>query len=388
MKPIYLDHNATTPLHPGVLESMLPLLREHYGNPSSVHRLGRVARVRLDEAREAVAALIQAHPREIVFTSGGTESDNWALVGGAFAFKNKGRHIITNKIEHAAILNCCKQLESLGFEVEYLDVDSKGFLDPERVRESLRSDTILVSVQHANSEIGTVQDIVSIGEIAKEMGVLMHTDAVQTAGKITVDINRLPVDLLSLSAHKIYGPKGVGALFIRRGSSTLTPLINGGGQEFKRRGGTENVPGIVGFGKAAEIAQANLNDNRMNLASLRDQLWNFIEKEIPDVERFGSPGQVLPNTLGLTFEGIGGGDLLMALDMEGIAVSTGSACSSGTLGPSHVLAALGVPETKIEGSVRISLGRDNTLEEIDRIGQVLKHSVERMRATNVREEFC
>lgn len=380
MKPIYLDHNATTPLAPEVLEAMLPVLREHFGNPSSIHSHGRFARVRMDEAREQVADLIHAHPGEIVFTSGGTESDNLAVQGAAFALQDKGRHIITSRIEHPAVLNACRELEKLGFEVDYLSVNRFGRVDLEQLQQVVNDKTILITIQQGNSEVGTLQDIRKIGEIARARGVLFHTDAVQSVGKVPVDVKELPVDLLSFSAHKLNGPKGAGALYLRKGCPKLYPLISGGGQEKKRRGGTENVAGIVGFGKACEIAKRQLESPGFNyLERIRDGLYQSITNVVSGVEFYGDRESRLPNTLSLGFEGVGGDTLLMGLDVEGISVSTGSACSSGSPLPSHVLLAMGIPEEKINGSLRFSVGWSNTRDEMERVSETLRRIIQRIR---------
>ena len=372
MQKIYLDHNATTPVLQEVLDVMLPFYRHGFGNPSSVHSEGRAARVRLDEAREQVAELIGAQSGEVVFTSGGSESNNFAILGVALASNNKKRHIVTCEVEHAAILNPLKQLECLGFQVECLPVDGVGRVDPERVKSALTESTVLVTIQHANSEVGTLQDIVEIGDCVRKKGILFHTDAVQSVGKIPVDVNDLPVDLLSISSHKIYGPKGVGALFIRRGTPALFSPVCGGGQEKKRRGGTENVPGIVGFGKACQIARDRMARGELEqLKKMRDRLWERIEQFIPNVEFFGCVENRLPNTLGCGFEGANGETLLIALDMEGISVSTGSACSSGMGSPSSVLSAMRLPLSKINSSLRFSLGWGNTFDDIDLVVKVL-----------------
>lgn len=380
MKPIYLDHNATTPLAPEVLEAMLPVLGEHFGNPSSIHSHGRFARVRMDEAREQVADLIHAHPGEIVFTSGGTESDNLAVQGAAFALQDKGRHIITSRIEHPAVLNACRELEKLGFEVDYLSVNRFGRVDLEQLQQVVNDKTILITIQQGNSEVGTLQDIRKIGEIARARGVLFHTDAVQSVGKVPVDVKELPVDLLSFSAHKLNGPKGAGALYLRKGCPKLYPLISGGGQEKKRRGGTENVAGIVGFGKACEIAKRQLESPGFNyLERIRDGLYQSITNVVSGVEFYGDRESRLPNTLSLGFEGVGGDTLLMGLDVEGISVSTGSACSSGSPLPSHVLLAMGIPEEKINGSLRFSVGWSNTRDEMERVSETLRRIIQRIR---------
>ena len=382
MRSIYLDHNATTPLDPEVFEAMLPVLQEHFGNPSSIHAHGRAARVRIDEAREQVADLIHAQPGEIVFTSGGTESDNLAIQGIAFALKSKGNHIITSKIEHPAVLNTCRELSKMGFQVDYVAVDPLGRVDVQELQQAINKKTVLITIQHSNSEVGTLQDIGKIGEIARQHGVLFHTDAVQSVGKVPVDMKILPVDLLSFSAHKLNGPKGAGALFIRKGTPSLHALISGGGQEKKRRGGTENVPGIIGFGKACELAKLKLASAKSGcLEQLRSQLYDLISSAIVGVELFGHPVHRLPNTLSLGFDGVSGDSLLMGLDVEGISVSTGSACSSGSLLPSHVLAAMQIPEEKINSSLRFSVGWSNTLEEMEIVSKTLQRIIQRVRRT-------
>jgi len=363
---IYLDHNATTPVLQEVLDVMLPFYKDKFGNPSSVHSEGRAARVSLDESREQVAELIGARPDEIVFTSGGSESNNFAILGVALASSSKRRDIVTCEVEHAAILNPLKQLESLDFHVDYLPVDNAGRVDPKKVESVLTESTTLVTIQHANSEVGTLQNINEIGNLVQKTGVLFHTDAVQSVGKVAVNVNALPVDLLSISSHKIYGPKGVGALFVKRGTPALFSTVCGGGQEKKRRGGTENVPAIVGFGKACQIARDRINNGKLEeLTKLRDLLRKRIDEVIPNVEYFGCGKNHLPNTLSCGFEEADGEALMIALDMEGISVSTGSACSSGTGMPSKVLSAMRLPLSKINSSLRFSLGWVNTLEDID-----------------------
>jgi cysteine desulfurase len=372
LQRIYLDHNATTPVAPEVLEAMLPWHTNHFGNPSSVHAEGRTARVSLDEAREKVATLIGASPGEIVFTSGGTESNNLAIVGAALALQKKGRHIISCGVEHPSVLNPLKQLQGLGFEVEILPVDRLGHVDRERLENAIRDETLLVSIQHANSETGTIQDIENLGRLVQKRGVLFHTDAVQSAGKMVLNAAGLPVDMLSISSHKICGPKGVGALYIKRGGPALFSTQCGGNQEKKRRGGTENVAGIVGFGKASEMARERLGTDVMDrLKQSRDSFLCKIQEKLPWVERFGDPARCLPNTLNLGFAGFSGGTLMIGLDMQGIAVSTGSACSSGSPDPSHVLLAMGVPEGSIESSLRFSLGVGTSKMDLDRVLDVL-----------------
>ena len=376
MHKIYLDHNSTTPVLKEVLDVMLPFYKDNFGNPSSIHSDGRAARVSLDVARDQVAELIGARSSEIVFTSGGSESNNFAILGVALALNSKKRHIVTCQIEHAAILNPLKQLEALGFHVDYLPVDSVGRVDPKKVEDALTESTSLVTIQHANSEIGTLQNIKEIGSLVTNKGILFHTDAVQSVGKVAFNVNDFSVDLLSMSSHKIYGPKGVGALFVKRGTPALFSPVCGGGQEKKRRGGTENVPGIVGFGKACQIALDRINKGKLKqLKIMRDLLRNKIEKLIPNVEFYGCSKNGLPNTLSCGFDGADGETLLIALDMKGISVSTGSACSSGTGMPSKVLSALKLPLSKINSSIRFSLGWVNTSEDIDFAVQSLAKAV-------------
>jgi len=380
MRQIYLDHNATTPVDKRVLEAMLPNYRDVFGNPSSAHAQGRAARVCLDLAREQVAALIGAHPAEITFTSGGTESDNLAITGTVRALKDKGNHIITSHVEHPAVLNTCEELQKEGFTIGYIPVDSYGRIDGAALADMITDDTTLITLQHGNSEVGTLQPIEEIGELARARGVLFHTDAVQTVAKIAVNTQNLPVDLLSLSAHKMYGPKGVGALYIRRGTPPLAPLISGGGQEKKRRGGTENVPGIVGLGKAAEIAQSRLESDRSHVSQLRSGLRQQIESCVPGVRFYGHPKFYLPNTLYLGFDGVESQPLMIHLDLAGIFVSTGTACSSGSILPSGVLEAMAVPENEMAQTIRISLGRGNCPEEMERVADALEKAVFEIRS--------
>ena len=372
MKKIYLDNNATTPLHPEVLEAMLPGLRENYGNPSSIHSFGRSARVQLDEAREKVACLINAHSSEIIFTSGGTEANNLALLG--VAFKDKEKKIITSKIEHPSVLNPCRQLAEQGVEVHYLDVDGLGRIDMDDLESQITESTALISLQHANSETGVLQDIKRASEIARNKGILFHTDAVQSVAKIPFDLKNYPVDLLSISAHKFYGPKGVGALYLRKGTPALFSPLCGGNQEKKRRGGTENVAGIIGFGKACELANENISETS-KLEDLRDYFQKRVCELIPRTELWGDKANRLPNTLNLGFDGVEGDTLLIALDMEGVAVSTGSACSSGTGLPSPVLRAMGIPDDKINSSIRFSLGCSISKLDLDLVVGALVKAV-------------
>jgi cysteine desulfurase len=378
-RKVYLDHNATTPVHPEVLEAMLPFYKEKFGNASSIHSFGREAKVALDESREKVAKFLNADPLEIYFTSGGTESDNLAIKGVAWANKNKGKHIITSSIEHHAVLESCKFLEREGFEVTYLPVDRYGIVDPEELRKNLRKDTIIVTIMYANNETGIIEPIEEFSKIAKEIGVYFHTDSVQAGGKIKIDVNKLGVDLLSLSAHKFYGPKGVGALYIRRGVR-LTPLAHGGHHEKARRAGTENIPGIVGLAKALEIAHRDMEKEGERLKNLTNSFFEKVTKKIPDVFMNGHPEKRIPNTLNLSFKGVEGESIILNLDLKGIAVASGSACTSGSLEPSHVLSAMGVAPDLAQSSLRFSFGRSNTIEDVDYVVEVLPEIVSKLRA--------
>ena len=363
---------------------MLPVLGKFFGNPSSIHSEGRKARVFLDEAREQVADLVGASPGEIIFTSGGTEANNLVLLGIALSQKKKNGRIITCAIEHPSILNPCKQLEQLGFQIDYLPVNPQGRIDLEQLKATIQDATVLISLQHANSEVGTLQDIKKAGEIAREKSVYFHTDAVQSVGKIPIDVKKLPLDFLSISSHKLNGPKGVGALLMKRGVSALFSTISGGNQEKKRRGGTENVAGVVGFGKACELARIRLESGAMkSLADLRDYFCQRIEVLVPGVMLLGDKELRLPNTLNLSIDEADGETLMIGLDVEGISVSTGSACSSGSSLPSHVLTAMQVPERRINSSLRFSLGIDNTREEMDRVVQTLSRLVSLNRKNNL-----
>ena len=376
MDKIYLDHNATTPIAPEVLHIVTSVLRDQVGNPSSVLSMGRSARVLLDEAREQVASLIGASPSEIVFTSGGTEANNLALLGVALGIGKTGGHIVTSQVEHPSVLNPCRQLESMGFVVDRLRVDELGRIDLQSLENCLTESTLLISLQHANSETGVLQDIEKIGEIARKKGVLFHTDAVQSVGKIPLRVQDLPVDMLSISAHKLNGAKGVGALFLKKGSPDLFSPVCGGNQEKKRRGGTENVAGIAGFGKACELAQKRVDSLEfLNLSSLREHFYQLVSTLISGVEIFGDLGNRLPNTLNLGFEAVEGDTLLISLDMAGVAVSTGSACSSGSGLPSPVLTAMGIPFDKINSSIRFSFGWSNTTAEIEKAVKILAQTV-------------
>ena len=377
---IYLDHNATTPVDPLVLDAMTHALAEDFGNPSSVHHFGQRAKTRLDEARGAVASLIGAEPSEIVFTSGGTEADNFAIRGAAEALESTGRrHLITSGIEHEAVLNTMKALGRRGWTTTTLPVDQSGIVSPDALREAITSETALVSLMHANNDIGTIQPVSTLATIAHEHGVLFHTDAVQSVGKIPVDVRRLGVDLLSMSAHKFYGPKGVGALWIKRGTR-LVPYLTGGKHERGRRAGTENSPGILGMGVAAGLAQRKLAREGGRLAVLRDRLEQRILATVPGTVVNGARDFRVPNTSNISFERVEAESLLIALDLEGFAVSTGSACSSGTLEPSHVLRAMGLPAHRTQSSIRFSLGAANTEEHIDRVTALLPRIVEKLRS--------
>jgi cysteine desulfurase len=377
---IYLDHAATTPLREEVLEAMLPYLTDHFGNPSSLHADGRRARQGLDEAREVIAAILGAKPREIVFTGGGSEADNLAIKGIAWAASARGRHIVTSGVEHKAVLNSCAVLERSGFQVTYLPVDRYARVDPEQVDAAITERTALVSIMYANNEVGTIQPIAEIGAICRRRGVLFHTDAIQAGGYLPLDVDRLGVDLLSLAAHKLYGPKGVGALFVRQGTALL-PQIQGGAQERQRRAGTENVAGIVGFGRALQLAQgdhAARDAENARLAGLRDRLLAAM-KDVSGVEASGHPSERLPHNASWLIDGIEGGDLIAALDLDGVAASTGSACTSGSVEPSHVLLAMGIDPARAHGALRLTAGRSTTLADVERTADVLRSAVGRMR---------
>jgi len=376
---VYFDYNATTPLLPEVVEAVAGALREEFGNPSSVHAFGQRAKAALDAARSSVAALLNADPSEIVFTSGGTESDNFAIRGAAEALEAAGRrHLIASAIEHEAVLNTCKALARRGWRTSLLPVDRTGIVDPDRLRAVIDRETAVVSVMHANNEIGTIQPIAELAVIAHEHGALMHTDAVQSVGKIPVDVRALGVDLLSLSAHKFNGPKGAGAVWIRRGTRML-PFMTGGKQERNRRAGTENVPAIVGLGVAARAAAAKLEAEAQRLAALRDRFERAVLERVPDAFVNGAPSPRVPNTSNISFDRVEAESLLIALDLEGVAVSTGSACSSGTLEPSHVLRAMGLPPHRAQSSLRFSFGVYSTEEDVDYVAALLPGLVDKLR---------
>ena len=381
MRKVYLDHGATTPVREEVIEAMMEIYRDVPGNPSSVHQFGRLAKKRLEEARVQVASAIGADPKEIIFTGSGTEADNIAIVGTALlkAKQNKGKHIITSAIEHHAVLDTCRALEKEGFELTVLPVDADGLVSVESVKQALRDDTILVTIMHANNEVGTIQPIEEIGELLKGHQAVFHTDAIQTVGKIPVDVNQLGVDLLALSAHKLYGPKGVGALYIRKGIR-VQPIMIGGGQERKIRPSTENLAGIVGLAKAVQLATENLLEEKQRLEALRDKLATALMSTVPETKLNGHPTKRLPHNMNISFEYIEGESLILSADMKGIAVSSGSACTSGSLDPSHVLMAMGLSHQTAHGSLRMTLGRETTDEDIDYVVQELQIIAERLRA--------
>jgi cysteine desulfurase len=380
---IYLDYNATTPVDRAVLEAMLPYFAENFGNASSIHSSGQRGRSAVDAARDSVAALIGAKAAEVVFTSGGTEADNLALFGSVMASNQARKHVITTAIEHHAVLNAAQALEKQGIDVTYVSVSGDGVVDPQDIRRELRPETILISVMHANNELGTIQPIEEIGRIAAEADVYFHCDAVQSAGKMPLDVNRLGVDLLSVSAHKIYGPKGIGALYVRSGTP-LAPQFHGGHHERDRRPGTENVPGIVGFGKAAELAKMNCETDAARVAVFRDRLEEMLTGSLRSVRVNGDSGRRVANTTNMAFAGAGGEALVIALDLQGISCSTGAACSSGAVEPSHVLLAIGLPADEARSSLRFSLGRATTSDEIDRAIAIIPPTVERLRAISPR----
>ncbi len=382
MNQIYLDYNATTPLDPLVLEEMLPYFSKDYGNPSSIHSFGNKAKSALDLSRDRLAALVNARPKEVTFTTGGSESNNYAIKGIAYALREKGNHLITTSVEHASCLETFSFLESQGFEVTYLDVDRNGLVDPEQLLGSIRESTILISCIYANNETGVINPIKTISGIANDKDIIFHTDAVQTLGKIEIDLKELNVDMASFSSHKIYGPKGVGALYIKMGVNPVS-LLHGGGQERGKRSGTENVPGIAGFGKAAELVYKTFNDERKRIANLKKLLKEGIFKSVEGVNINGNTPENLPNTLNLSFEGVEGESLVMNLDMEGIAVSTGSACSEGNVEPSHVLLAMGQSNTEAISSLRLSIGRFTTNEDIERFLEILPGITDRIRKTKL-----
>jgi cysteine desulfurase len=373
---VYLDHNASTPVHPEVVRAMLPYFEERFGNPSSVHAFGREAREGMDVAREQIACFLRAGKDEIVFTSGGTESDNFAVKGVALA-RRQG-HIITSQIEHHAVLRTCQNLETLNFTVSYVPVDSVGMVDPDEVRRHVRPDTILISIMHANSEVGTIEPIREIGRVAREHDIPFHVDAVQTFGKVPIDLDGFGIDLLSFSSHKIYGPKGVAGLYIRKGTK-LVSVQHGGEHERRRRAGTENVAGIVGLGKAVEIRARDMGAEAVRLTGLRNRLWEGISARVADVRLNGHPTERLPATCNMCFRNVESESIVLGLDLKGIGVSAGSACTSGNVEPSYVLVAMGVPVDWAMGSVRCSLGRGTTAADIDYVIESAEPLVARLR---------
>ena len=379
MKPIYLDYACTTPADPAVVQAMIPYFHDAFGNPSAIYSYGQEAKSAIEKARSTIASLIGARDEEIVFTSGGTEADNFALKGVAFANQKKGNHIITSAIEHHAVLESCKFLGKMGFKITYLPVDHFGLMNPDDVKKAITDKTILISIMHANNEIGTIQPIAGISKIAREAGVYLHTDAVQTVGHIPIDVNQLGVDLISISAHKLYGPKGVGALYIRKGTKLMT-FMHGGGQERGRRASTENVPGIVGFGKAAELAKPELDIEMIRLTNLRDILITGILNKIDHTHLNGHPVKRLPNNVNISVEFVEGESMCLNMDMAGICASTGSACSSASLEASHVLLATGLDPVQAHGSLRFTLGKWTTNEEIDKVLEILPRIVTKLRA--------
>lgn len=377
MRRIYLDHNASTPVHPEALAAMLPYFAEHFGNPSSIHSFGREARDAVEAARETIAAFLGVAREEVVFTSGGTESDNLAIKGVAHA--RRAGHIITSQIEHHAVLRTCQHLEREGFSATYLPVDGHGLVDPEAVERAIRPDTILISIQYANSEVGTIEPVEEIAVVARARGIPFHVDGVQAFGKIPFKVREIGIDLLSFSSHKIYGPKGVGGLYIRKGIK-MVPLQHGGDHERRRRAGTENVAACVGFAKAVELRAREMHDEARRLTALRDRLWEGIRARVPDVRLNGHPTRRLPSTNNVSFKGVEAESLILALDLKGIGVSAGSACTSGSLEPSFVLTAMGVLPEWALGALRCSMGRGTTAEDVEYVLEVLPPTVQRIRA--------
>lgn len=378
-KKIYFDNAATTMVKKEVVDEMIKYLSEYYGNPSSgIYDIGRKSKEAIDKARKIVSSFINADENELYFTSGGTESDNWAIKGVAFANQNKGKHIITTKIEHHAVLHTCEYLEKFGFETTYLDVDKYGMIDLENLKNSIRPDTILISIMYANNEIGTIQPIEEIGKIAKEHNIIFHTDAVQALGGVRIDVKKQNIDLMSMSAHKVHGPKGVGGMYIRKGVK-IDNFMHGGAQERRRRAGTESVQNIVGFAKAIELMGVDFNDKISKLTNLRDRFINGIQNNIEDVVLNGHPTMRLPNNVNFSYKYIEGESILLWLDMEGISASSGSACTSGSLDPSHVLLATGLDHGTAHGSIRFTIGDETTEEEVDFVIDKMKHIVQKLR---------
>ena len=380
MKMRYFDHAATTKVKKEVLDKMFPYFVEQYGNPSSLYKLGRIARVGIEEARRNVANLINCDRNEIIFTSGGTESDNTALKGIMHLEKNKGKHMITTKIEHPAILHTCERLEEEGYQITYLNVNKEGIIELEELNNAIRKDTVLLSIMFANNEIGSIQPIERIGEIADKRGIIFHTDAVQACGNVEIDVKKMKIDMLSLSGHKIGAPKGIGALYVNK-SIELKKFIDGGHQERDKRAGTENVPGMIGLGEACKIAKENMEEHIKNLTELRNDYISRIKNEIVDIQINGSMEKRLPGNSNISFKGVNGNELLMKLDERGICASAGSACSSGSGSPSHVLTAIGLPSEYAEGTLRVTLGEDNTKEDINYLVESLAEIIKEIRTS-------
>src|ERR687886_436059 len=380
---VYLDHAATTPTDPRVVEAMLPYFGERFGNPSSIYRLGRLSLEAIDTARSTVARVLNCNPKEIVFTGGGSEADNLAIKGAALAQRDRGRgnHVITCAIEHSAVLHACDYLQLIGFEITVLPVTPEGLVDPEQFRDALRAETVLATIMYANNEIGTIQPIAELGAICRERGILFHSDAVQAGGALPLDVRTLNVDLLSLTAHKFYGPKGTGALYVRHGTP-LVPQINGGGQERRRPAGTENVPGIVGFAEAFRLSEEQREAYVEHCRALRDRLIDGVLERIPHTYLNGSRTQRLPNNANILFEFVDGESLLLLLDQQGFCASAGSACAAGSVEPSHVLTALGIEPERALGSVRFTAGRPTTVEDVDHLLDVLPAMIERLRSVS------
>ena len=380
----YFDNAATTKVKYEVLKEMLPFFSEEYGNPSSLYSIGRKSKKVIEEARYRTSKLISANPSEIYFTGCGSESDNAALKGFAYANKNKGNHIITSKIEHSAILNTCKTLEKQGFNITYLNVNEEGIVNLEELKNSITDKTILISIMFANNEIGTIQPIYDIAKIAKERGIVFHTDAVQAVGNIPINVSKMGIDMLSLSGHKLYGPKGVGALYVKKGIN-FDRFIDGGHQEKNKRSGTENVPGIVGLGKACELARINLDYHQKYLKTLRDHYIKKVQSKIPDIKINGSIENRLPGNSNISFKGVDAVALLLKLDEKGICASSGSACSSGDSNPSHVLVSIGLPKDMAQGALRVTFGEDNKIEDVDYLVDVLESAVKELRKLNKKD---
>ena len=380
MKMRYFDHAATTKVKKEVLDKMFPYFVEQYGNPSSLYKLGRIARAGIEEARKNVANLINCDRNEIIFTSGGTESDNTALKGIMHLEKNKGKHMITTKIEHPAILHTCERLEEEGYQITYLNVNKEGIIELEELNNAIRKDTVLLSIMFANNEIGSIQPIERIGEIADKRGIIFHTDAVQACGNVEIDVKKMKIDMLSLSGHKIGAPKGIGALYVNK-SIEFKKFIDGGHQERDKRAGTENVPGMIGLGEACKIAKENMEEHIKQLTELRDEYISRIKDEIVDIQINGSMEKRLPGNSNISFKGVNGNELLMKLDERGICASAGSACSSGSGSPSHVLTAIGLPSEYAEGTLRVTLGEDNTKEDINYLVESLTEIIKEIRTS-------